>query len=143
MNESTKSKLIGSYTPSALSVVLFCASIAPAVLLFWDEILRALAGDVRGIDIGILAAFFVYCAISSEVNFRLVTVDDIVMSSQGPLRIYRQSLDLSEIGGIRQTKMRAGSTIEVQYRGRWIVFASNRRFKNRVEEATSEAQLPA
>jgi hypothetical protein len=134
MNDSTKSKLTGRYAPSALSAAFFGISIAPIVLLFWDDIHRAVTGDCRGSDIAVLVALLVYCAISSEVNLRLVTMDDTSMSSHGPLRIYRQNLDLSEVGGIRQTKMREGSTIEVQYRGRWIVFASNRHFKNRVEE---------
>src|ERR1035437_2196897 len=124
MKDSTKSKLIGRYTPSPLSMVFFCVSVAPVLLLFWGDIVRATTRDCRGSDICIIVALLVYCMISSEVNFRLVTVNDAFISSRGPLRIYRQNLDLREVGDIRQTTMRLGSTIEVLYRGRWIVFAS-------------------
>ena len=135
MKDIIKEKLIGDYKPTALSVAIFCASIVPVFLWFWHQLLRALTGNGSTADIWALAVFLVYSAISLEVNLRRVIVDDRSMSSYGPLRIYRQRLENSEITAFRQTKMRAGSTIEVLYRGRAIVFASNRRFKKRCEEA--------
>lgn len=133
--KKTKSKLIGRYKPSPVSIVFFSASIAPVILLFISyEIPRTTAGNIGRFDTGLLAALLIYCAISSEMNLRCVIVDEASMSSHGPLRIYRQNLKLSEVGGIRQTKMNNGSTIEVEFRGQWIVFACNRLFKKRVEE---------
>ena len=134
MNESTKSKLLGRYSPSILSVLFFAIGIAPVIVLFSSVIARAFMLDCQSSDIGILAGILFYCAILSEVNFRYVNVDEKHMLSHGPLRIYRQNLELCDVGGIRLAKARAGSTTEVQYRGRWIVFASNRRFKRRIDE---------
>jgi len=138
--EKRKSKLIGRYKPSLTNVVIFCVFTIPMILLFISlEIPRATAGNIRTFDFVLLAALLIYCAISSEVNLRCVTVDEASMSSHGPLRIYRQNVKLSEVVEIRQTKMNdrdsAGrAAIEVQFRGRWIVFVCNRRFKERVEE---------
>ena len=133
MKHQIGKKLKGIYPPSTLNWIIFYIFVIVPTFLFSFIIGDSVSGALKAFPF----IFIISLVISSEINLRRVEVNEDFISSSGPLKLYRQKLETEYMDAIRRND---DYPVEVMYKGRAIVFASNRRFKKKITELMQELE---
>jgi hypothetical protein len=125
-------ELEGVYSPSTKEKCLFFLPLVPLSLVAFHVLRQAMSWGVEPSDFLVLAGLLLFSAAMAELTLRSVKVDKEKICGRSPIGLYRQKYRLEEISSARLKFTGRGWVVELNFRGRWIVFLANAAFKARI-----------